>query len=70
MDLKTVVLAMVIGLLVVGLLALVLAVHFGKQYQGFGVKKHKYICVSCTVACFVCVVTAVQIFLMFKPIIV
>jgi len=51
--------------LVIGILALALAVHFGKKYTVGGVKKDKYICVCCSVTSCVFIVTAIQVLLMF-----
>lgn len=69
MDIKTTVLLMIIGLVVVGLVALGGAVYFGKSYKATNVKKHKYICVGCVVASFVCLVTAIQVLMMFRYVI-
>ncbi len=66
MDVKTMITGMIALLVIVGMAALFAAVTFGRQYQAGGTKKQKYICVGCTVAAFVCIVTAVQILLMFR----
>lgn len=66
MDLKTSIIGIIAVLTVLGIAAVCAAVFFGKQYQAGGAKNHKYICVCCSVAGFVCIVTAVQIFLMFR----
>ena len=66
MELKTMIIGMMVVLLLIGAVALCAAVYFGKRYQAGGTRKEKYICVCCTVAGFVCVVTAVQIGLMFR----
>ena len=68
MDLKTTIIGMIGILAVLGIAAVCAAVIFGKQYQNGGTKKQKYICVCCSVAGFVCIVTAVQIFLMFRTV--
>ena len=68
MDLKTMIIGMIAVLLLLGVAASCAAVYFGKQYQAGGTKKQKYICVCCTVAGFVCAVTAVQIWLMFHTV--
>ncbi len=57
---------MIALLVLVGIGALYGAIYFGKRYQAGGTKKQKYSCVCCTVAGFVCIVTAVQILLMFR----
>lgn len=66
MELQTMIFAMVAVLCIVGLIAVCAAVYLGKQYQNGGTKKQKYLCVCCTVASFVCIVTAVQVLLMFR----
>jgi len=55
-------------LLAVGITAIVLAVQFGKKYKTIGMRKNKLICVGCTVAACVCIITAVQILLMFRTV--
>ena len=55
-------------LLAVGIIAIVLAVQFGKIYKTIGMRKNKLICVGCTVAACVCIITAVQILLMFRTV--
>ena len=55
-------------LLVIGIIAIVLAVQFGKKYKSIGMRKNKLICVGCTVAACVCIITAVQILLMFRTV--
>ena len=55
-------------LLAVGIIAIVLAVQFGKKYKTIGMRKNKLICVGCTVATCVCIITAVQILLMFRTV--
>lgn len=50
--------------LLIGILALGLAVYFGKKYNAAGVKKDKYLCVSCSVASCVFIITAFQVLLM------
>ena len=55
-------------LLAVGIIAIVLAVQFGKKYKTSGMRKNKLICVGCTVAACVCIITAVQILLMFRTV--
>ncbi|MBQ2777751.1 MAG: hypothetical protein IJF50_09615 [Peptococcaceae bacterium] len=55
-------------LLAVGIIAIVLAVQFGKKYKTIGMRKNKLICVGCTVAACVCIITAVQILLMFRTV--
>ena len=55
-------------LLAVGIIAIVLAVQFGKRYKTIGMRKNKLICVGCTVAACVCIITAVQILLMFRTV--
>ena len=55
-------------LLAVGIIAIVLAVQFGKKYKTIGIRKNKLICVGCTVAACVCIITAVQILLMFRTV--
>lgn len=68
MELKTMITAMMIVLALIGAVATCVAYYFGKRYQAGGTKKEKYICVCCTVAGFVCIVTAVQIGLMFRTV--
>ena len=68
MEVKTVITGMIVLLIVIGIAALFAAIVFGRQYQAGGTKKQKYICVSCTVAAFVCIVTAAQILLMFRAV--
>ena len=68
MDLKAVIAGMIALLVIAGIAALFAAIILGRQYQAGGTKKQKYICVSCTVAAFVCIVTAVQILLMFRAV--
>ena len=68
MELKTMITAMKIVLALIGAVAACVAYYFGKRYQAGGTKKEKYICVCCTVAGFVCIVTAVQIGLMFRTV--
>ena len=68
MDVKTTIIVMIALLAVLGIAAVLAAVLFGKRYQAGGSKKQKYLCVCCTVAGFVSIVTAVQIFLMFRVI--
>ncbi|MBQ2777146.1 MAG: hypothetical protein IJF50_06555 [Peptococcaceae bacterium] len=70
MDVKMMITAMIIALALTGAVAVCAAYYFGKRYQAGGTKKEKYICVCCTVAGFVCIVTAVQIGLMFRTILV
>ncbi|MBQ2015145.1 MAG: hypothetical protein IIV26_07480 [Peptococcaceae bacterium] len=70
MDLKTTIIAMLVLLAAVGVAAICAAVFFGKRYQDGGTKNQKYICVCCSVAGFVCIVTAVQIFLMFRNVLI
>ena len=55
-------------LLAVGIIAIVLAVQFGKKYKTIGMRKNKLFCVGCTVAACVCIITAVQILLMFRTV--
>ena len=55
-------------LLAVGIIAIVLAVQLGKKYKTIGMRKNKLICVGCTVAACVCIITAVQILLMFRTV--
>ena len=55
-------------LLAVGIIAIVLAVQFGKKYKTIGMRKNKLICVGCTVAACVCIITAIQILLMFRTV--
>ena len=55
-------------LLAVGIITIVLAVQFGKKYKTIGMRKNKLICVGCTVAACVCIITAVQILLMFRTV--
>ena len=55
-------------LLAVGIIAIVLAVQFGKKYKTIGMRKNKLLCVGCTVAACVCIITAVQILLMFRTV--
>ena len=55
-------------LLAVGIIAIVLAAQFGKKYKTIGMRKNKLICVGCTVAACVCIITAVQILLMFRTV--
>ena len=52
-------------LLVMGVMAAVAAVVFGKKYKQIGIRKNKLICVCFTVMSCVCVVTAIQLMLMF-----
>ena len=68
MELKTMIIGMIALLFVIGITAVCAAVFFGKRYQAGGTRKDKYICVCCTVAGFVCIVTAVQIGLMFRAV--
>ena len=68
MGLTTTIIGMIALLAVLGIAAVCAAVLFGKQYQAGGTRKQKYLCVCCSVAGFVCIVTAVQIFLMFRPV--
>ena len=42
------------------------AAVFGKRYKQIGMRKNKLICVCFTVMSCVCVVTAIQIVLMFR----
>ena len=42
--------------------------QFGKKYKTIGMRKNKLICVGCTVAACVCIITAVQILLMFRTV--
>ena len=55
-------------LLAVGITAIVLAVQFGKKYKTIGMRKNKLLCVGCTVAAGVCIITSVQILLMFRTV--
>ncbi|MBQ3120192.1 MAG: hypothetical protein IJC12_04905 [Peptococcaceae bacterium] len=55
-------------LLVIGIIAIVLAVQFGKKYKSIGMRKNKLLCVCCTVAACVCIITSVQILLMFRTV--
>ncbi len=55
-------------LLAVGIIAIVLAVQFGKKYKTIGMRKNKLLCVCCTVAACVCIITSVQILLMFRTV--
>ena len=66
MDLKTTISIMAAILVIIGILAVVLAVNFGRQYNAGGTKKQKYLCVGCVVASCVCIMTAVQILMMFR----
>lgn len=66
MDVLTTVWMIAGGLFAAGLAFIVVAVWFGRQYQAGGNKNHKYICVACTVASCVCIITAIQIYLMFR----
>ena len=52
-------------LLVMGVMAAAAAVVFGKKYKQIGMRKNKSICVCFTVMSCVCVVTAIQLMLMF-----
>ena len=62
------ILGLVAVLLAVGIIAIVLAVQFGKKYKTIGMRKNKLICVGCTVAACVCIITAIQILLMFRTV--
>lgn len=67
METKSAITLMILVLLLLGGVAIVLAVHFGKQYQAGGGKNKKYLCVVCCVFSCVCIVTAIQILFMFRP---
>jgi len=66
LDVKATVLLMVVLLLVIGGIAVGFAVVFGKRYQAGGSKQQKYFCVACCVLSCVCVITVIQITLMFR----
>lgn len=66
MDLQHTILFLVGILLILGVAAAVAAWHFGRQYQSGGTRRQKYICVTCCVASCVCIITAIQILLMFR----
>lgn len=53
-------------LLALGAMAAAAAAVFGKRYKQIGMRKNKLICVCFTVMSCVCVVTAIQIVLMFR----
>lgn len=55
-------------LLGIGLLAILAAVYFGRQYKAVGIRKNKLLCVCGTVTASVCIITAVQIVLMFRTV--
>ncbi len=66
MDLQHTILLLVGFLIVLGVAAAVVAWYFGRQYQSGGSKRQKYVCVACCVGSCVCIITAIQILLMFR----
>lgn len=67
METKSTITLMMLVLLLLGGVTVMLAVHFGKQYQAGGDKNKKYLCVFCCVSSCVCIITAIQILFMFRP---
>ncbi len=53
-------------LLATGLVSVLFAVQFGKQYKRIGIRKNKLLCVCFTVFACVCIITAGQIVWMYR----
>ena len=66
MGVTNLVVPLMIVLVIVGLAAIAGAVIFGNRYKSGGTRNDKYLCVCCCVASCVCLITAVQIYLMFR----
>ena len=69
MDIKTTIQLMLLCLLAISVIAVIAAVFFGRQYKAGGTKKQKYLCVACSVASCVCLITAIQIWFVFRNVV-
>lgn len=68
MTITTLVYSLSAILVLLGIAAALGAVHFGKRYKADNIRKDKLLCVCCTVAGCVCIMTAGQILWMFRNI--